>query len=95
MSTSTQTPKATVTLKLSWEQKQTLEKAAALRCMSLSEYLLQLALDAATEEIPQPEAILLSDRDWDKLTSTLENPPTANEALKAAIQEHQEIYGRW
>jgi hypothetical protein len=46
-----------ITLTINPEQKQKLEKAAALRCLSISEYLLQLALDAATEEIPEPEAI--------------------------------------
>ena len=85
MSTSTHSSETTITLKLSWEHKQTLEKAATLRCMSLSEYLLQLALDAATEETPQLEAIILSDRDWKQLTRTLENPPLANETLQLLI----------
>ena len=29
------------------------------------------------------------------MVSALENPPEANEALKAAIKEHQEKYGKW
>ncbi|MGK7876009.1 MAG: DUF1778 domain-containing protein [Xenococcaceae cyanobacterium] len=87
MSIPTSTQETSITLKLSQEHKQKLQKAAAMRCMTLSEYLLQLALDAATEEIPEPESIVLSDKDWEIFTSVLENPPEPNEALKAAIQD--------
>ncbi len=44
---------------------------------------------------PEPEKIVLSDRDWEIVTSALENPPEPNEALKAAIKEHQKKYGKW
>jgi uncharacterized protein (DUF1778 family) len=41
------------------------------------------------------EEIVLSERDWDIVVTALENPPEANEALKAAIKEHQDKYGKW
>ncbi len=41
------------------------------------------------------EEITLSERDWDIVVSALENPPSANQALKAAIREHQQKYGKW
>ncbi|WP_017721021.1 type II toxin-antitoxin system TacA family antitoxin [Kamptonema formosum] len=85
----------TIELQLSEDQKKTLEEAAARRCMTLSEYLLDIAVNAATEEIPEPESIVLSERDWDIFVSALENPPEPNEALKAAIKENQEKYGKW
>ncbi|MDY6804578.1 MAG: DUF1778 domain-containing protein [Cyanobacteriota bacterium] len=87
--------KTSITLTLEPEQKQLLEKAAALRCLAVSEYLLQLAAYATTEEIPEPEAITASDRDLEIIESAILNPPTANEALKATINEHQEEYGSW
>jgi uncharacterized protein (DUF1778 family) len=46
-------------------------------------------------EKPVIEKIVLSERDWDIMVTTLENPPEANEALKAAIKEHQDKYGKW
>lgn len=46
-------------------------------------------------EKPVVEKIVLSERDWNIMVSALENPPEANEALKAAIKEHQEKYGKW
>lgn len=95
MSIPTNTEEISITLKLSEKHKRKLEQAAAMRCMTLSEYLLQLAIDAATEEIPVPEPIVLSDQDWEIFASVMENPPEPNEALKAAIKEHQEEYGTW
>ncbi len=95
MSATTNTEKISITLTLEPEQKQLLEKAAALRCLTVSEYLLQLALDIATEEIQGPEVIAVSDRDWEIIESAILNPPAANEALQAAINEHQEEYGKW
>ena len=55
MSSTTDIQKTSINLTLEPEQKQLLEKAAALRCLTVSEYLLQLALDAATTEVSQEE----------------------------------------
>ncbi|MGK7920832.1 MAG: DUF1778 domain-containing protein [Trichodesmium sp.] len=62
MSVRTNTEKTNITITLEPEQKQLLEKAAGLRCLTVSEYLLQLALDIATEEVQEPEVIAVSDR---------------------------------
>lgn len=95
MSARTNTKKTSITLTLEPEQKELLEQAAALRCLTVSEYLLQLALNAATEETAEPEVIIASDRDWEIIESAILNPPAANEVLKAAINEHQQEYGKW
>ncbi|GET39493.1 type II toxin-antitoxin system TacA family antitoxin [Microseira wollei] len=83
-----------IELTLSQQDKETLEKAAAAQTKSLSEYLLEVALNLA-KETPEIEQIVLSDRDWEIFASALENPPEPNEALKAAIKEYQEEYGKW
>jgi uncharacterized protein (DUF1778 family) len=83
-----------IELTLSQQDKETLEKAAAARIQTLSEYLLEVALSLA-KETPEIEQIVLSDRDWEIFASALENPPEPNEALKAAIKRHQEKYGKW
>jgi uncharacterized protein (DUF1778 family) len=95
MSTPTSTPETSITLRLTQEQKEKLSQAATMRCLSLSEYLLELALNAATEEIPEAEKIVLSERDWEIFREAMENPPEPNEALKAALKEHQEKSGKW
>jgi uncharacterized protein (DUF1778 family) len=83
-----------IELTLSQEHKQTLEKAAAQRLLSLSEYLTQVALEVA-QEMVTTEPVVLSEQDWQVVTSALKNPLEPNQALKAAVQEHQEKYGEW
>lgn len=84
-----------ITLKLTSEHKNKLEKAAAIRCMTLDEYLLALTLDAATENTLTPESITVSETDWQIITQAIQNPPRPNETLRAAIEQHQQDYGQW
>ena len=95
MSTTTKTKTTTIELTLTEAQLTILKKAAALRFLSLNEYLLEVGLKTAEEPLPPPEEIVLSERDWEIFTSALENPPEPNEALKAAFKRHQEKYGKW
>ncbi len=95
MSTTTKTKTITIELTLTEAQLTTLKKAAALRFLSLNEYLLEVGLKTAEKPLPPPEEIVLSERDWEIFTSALENPPEPNEALKAAFKRHQEKYGKW
>lgn len=95
MSTTTDTPITKIEISLSQAQKETLEKAALMRFQTLNEYLVEVALNLATQTPPEPEQIVLSERDWEIFASAIENPPPPNEALKAAIKEYQEEYGKW
>lgn len=95
MSTTTKTKSIAIELTLTEAQLETLKKAAALRFLSVNEYLLELGLKVAEEPLPPPEEIILSERDWEIFVSALENPPEPNEALKAAFKKHQEKYGKW
>ncbi len=95
MSTTTKTKTIKIELTLTEAQLTILKKAAALRFLSLNEYLLEVGLKTAEEPLPPPEEIVLSERDWEIFTSALENPPEPNEALKAAFKRHQEKYGKW
>ncbi len=93
MSTSiekTQTTKIEITL--TQAQKEILEKAASSRCLSLSNYLVEAALNLAEEQPLQPESIALSQKDWEIVTSAIENPPELNPRLKAAIKRYKEEY---
>ena len=92
MSTPTRTKETSITLKLSQEQKEKLEKAAAIKCLTLREYILELILDKAGEEIPSPEQIVLNDTEWEDFVSAIENPPELNPKLKAAIKKYRDEY---
>ncbi|MFB2918945.1 MULTISPECIES: DUF1778 domain-containing protein [Aerosakkonema] len=96
MSTSienTQTTKIEITI--TQAQKEILQKAAFVRCLTLREYLLEAALNLAKEQPLEPESIVLSEKDWEIVTAALENPPEPNESLKTVIKEYQEKYGKW
>ena len=95
MSTPAEVKKTSIELEITLEQKQTLEKAAALAGVTLNTYLLQQVIYAAEKKIAFPEQIVLSERDWKLLTSTLENPPEPSKTLKSAIKKHQDQYGKW
>lgn len=92
MSASNNTKESGIDLRLSQEQKKTLEKAAALMGLSVSSYVLSHSLAAANKDIATHETLVLSERDRDLFLSLLENPPKPCEALKSAMQEYQDQY---
>jgi uncharacterized protein (DUF1778 family) len=79
----------TIVIQVSHPQKQTLDRLAADRGLDLSEYLLEIALQASTT----PELISLSPTDWQTLTTTLNTPTAPNSALQSAIGEYRTKYG--
>ncbi len=79
----------TIVIQVSHPQKQTLDRLAADRGLDLSDYLLEIALQASTT----PEAIALSSTDWQTLTSALVNPGAPNSSLQAAIGDYRTKYG--
>ena len=72
-------------LRLRPEQKATLVRAAALRHTDLTDFVLQPALREAKAVIEESERIILSERDSLMVLDMLENPPSPNDRLKAAI----------
>jgi uncharacterized protein (DUF1778 family) len=72
-------------LRLRPEQKATLVRAAALRHTDLTDFVLQPALREAQAVIAESERITLSERDSVLVLNMLENPPSPNARLKAAI----------
>lgn len=78
----------TIVLQISHPQKQTLDRLAADRGLELSEYLLEIALQASTA----PELITLSHTDWQTLTSTITTPAAPNADLQAAIGDYRTKY---
>lgn len=70
-----------------------MERAAALRGVSVSAYTLFHVLPAAKQEVDSHERLVLSDRDRDLFMSVIENPPELKGKLKSAIKQYQEKYG--
>jgi uncharacterized protein (DUF1778 family) len=67
------------------EQKATLMRAAALRHMDLTDFVLQPALKEARTVIEESERTVLSERASFLVLNVLENPPAPNAKLRAAV----------
>lgn len=71
-----------VDFRVSDVQKSLLERAAEIKHLSLSSYILSSSIKQAELDIAENEMLILSNRDRDLVMSALENPPEPNEALR-------------
>jgi len=91
---STPLPKdSRIDLRLSIEQKATIEKAAAINGVSVSAYTLLHLLPLAQQDIESQQRLTLNNRDRDTFLSALADPPKLYGKLKAAIVNYQNKYG--
>lgn len=81
-----------IDLRVSQEQKALLERAAALKGMSLSAYLLSHCLAAAQADLAVHDKLVLSDRDRDLFLQLVVNPPKPNQALLQGMKNFQAEY---
>ena len=75
-----------VDFRVSDVQKSLLERAAEIKHLSLSSYILSASIKQAELDIAENEMLILSNRDRDLVMSALENPPEPNEALKGLFK---------
>ena len=72
--------------RLTTEQKATIERATRLSGRSMSDFVTQAAFEAARAVIRDHEKMVLSAKDAEIFANALNNPPTANNALKEAAK---------
>ena len=75
-----------VDFRVSDVQKSLLERAAEIKHLSLSSYILSSSIKQAELDIAENEMLILSNRDRDLIMSALENPPEPNEALRGMFK---------
>ncbi len=81
--------------RVSAEQKEVLQRAAALHGQSLSDFVISRAFQAAQEAIREHDIITLTARDSQLFVETLLNPPAPGAKLRAAAARYsREILGR-
>ena len=68
---------------------ETLCRAAELTGATVNQFLVQAALKEAQTVIEREEVIRLSPRDWNWLLDLMENPPTPNAKLTAALDHYR------
>jgi uncharacterized protein (DUF1778 family) len=76
------------------EQKKRMERAARLKGLSLSDFIVQHADEAAIKTIQQHTTWTLEDRDRDFFVQALLNPPEPSDYMKAAVKRYWKRLGR-
>ena len=71
-----------INLRTSSDDKSLLEKAASLRHLSLSSYIITTSLKQAQIDLAEQETMIISNRERDMIMNALENPQEPNSALR-------------
>jgi len=75
------------------EQKKRIERAARLKGLSLSDFIVQHADEAAKKTIEEHTSWTLSDRDRDVFVRALLNPPRPSMRMKQAVGRYKKHTG--
>jgi uncharacterized protein (DUF1778 family) len=75
-------------------QKKRIEHAASLKGLSVSDFMVQHADEAAVKTIQQHNSWVLDERDRDIFVQALLNPPEPNARMKAAAKRYKERVGK-
>jgi len=76
------------------EQKKRIERAARLKGLSLSDFIVQHADEAAKKTIEEHTSWTLSDRDRDVFVQALLNPPRPSIRMKRAVRRYKQQVAR-
>jgi uncharacterized protein (DUF1778 family) len=72
------------------DQKTRIERAAAIKGLSISDFIVQNADEAAIRTIEQQESWTLNEQDRDFFIQSLLTPPEPSERLKASAKRYLE-----
>ena len=75
-----------VQIRIAPTAKRMIERAAALQNTTVSGFVVNSALDAASHLIREHERLVIEARDWDVFLDALLDPPEPNAALRDAVQ---------
>ena len=78
-----------IAARLSPEQKEVVERAAALAHQPVSQFVIASAMQAAQEMIQQHDLIVLSARDSIAIMQALLHPEPASPALKSLVERYE------
>lgn len=81
---------ARIEARLTPEQKELIERAAAYEGQKVSEFILRSTSEAAKRVIEEHEVIRLNGEQSRTLVNVLLNPPKPNKAMKKAFKEYQQ-----
>jgi uncharacterized protein (DUF1778 family) len=77
--------------RVSTEQKELMQRAAALEGQTLTHFVMTSAQRAAEQTIREHEVLVLTPRESRQFVEALLNPPAPNVALRAAARHYQTV----
>lgn len=83
-----------INLRLSRDAKRKLERAAAYTEKTLTDFVIDVALQKADSIVRKNEVITLTPAEWERFQSMLLDPPGPNKRLKRAFAEHARVVRR-
>ena len=78
-------------LRLNESAKDKIERAAALRGTTVTEFVISTAMSKADQVIEEQERIVLYDSDRDAFLDAILNPPTPKKALASAMSHYKKL----
>jgi len=83
-----------ISLRLARDAKRTLERAAAYSDKTLTDFVIDVALQRADAIVRKREVITLTRKEWARFRDLLLNPLEPNKRLKKAFAEHVRVLMR-
>jgi len=81
----------TIDIEINSEIKQIILRAAQVKMMSMSTFLINAAYENAKQTLKEHETLTLSLEEGERLITLLENPPEPNDKLKAAMRQYRQV----
>lgn len=85
--------KARLEARISSQVHSTIRRAAEIQGRTVTDFVVQAALEAATKTLEESQIIRLSIEGQMAFAEALLNPPEPNAALKKAFDKHAELIG--
>jgi uncharacterized protein (DUF1778 family) len=83
-----------ISLRLGRDAKRKLERAAAYSDKTLTDFVIDVALQKADAIVRRHEVITLTRAEWERFQAMLLEPPEPNKRLKKAFAEHARVVRR-
>ena len=80
-----------INLRLSRGAKRTLERAAAYSDKTLTDFVIDVALQKAETIVHKNEVVTLTADEWERFQALLLKPPLPNKRLRRAFAEHARV----
>jgi uncharacterized protein (DUF1778 family) len=80
-----------ISLRLSPQTKRKLERAAAYSDKTLTDFVVEVALQKADAIVREQEVISLSAEEWQRFQTLLQHPPKPNAKLKQTLAWYRQV----